>query len=306
MRYDIALAERDNFRAALDWAEEHDPQLGLAMAVELEQFWVSRDVFEALRRFTALFERVEGLPPELEARALRVYGGVTAVSGDQAGSRALSKRSLSIYEELGDEFGIVNLRHRLAVSSVIEGDVVGAQPVLEENLRRARETGNRMLETEAVSTLGNVEYVLGNLDAAIAYMRLGVELSAELGFLWFLAIGWSNLAEWECEAGNLDAAETAGRRAIEVCREIDDARLGASALASLAVVARRRGDARRAGKLLGAVEVEQERGQMGWNADDTKRLGEQAASGGGEEFETGRAAGRKLSLVDAYELALAT
>jgi tetratricopeptide (TPR) repeat protein len=231
---------------------------------------------------------------------------VTAVSGDQAGSRALSKRSLSIYEELGDEFGIVNLRHRLAVSSVIEGDVMGAQPVLEENLRRARETGNRMLETEAVSTLGNVEYALGNLDAAIAYMRLGVELSAELGNLWFLAIGWSNLAEWECEAGNLDAAETAGRRAIEVCREIDDARLGASALASLAVVARRRGDARRAGKLLGAVEVEQERGQMGWNADDTERLGEQAAAGGGEEFEAGRAAGRKLSLVDAYELALAT
>ena len=62
IRYDIALAERDNFRAALDWAQEYDPALGLEIAVELEQFWASADPFEAVRRFTALLERAGDAP----------------------------------------------------------------------------------------------------------------------------------------------------------------------------------------------------------------------------------------------------
>ena len=65
MRYDLALAEQGNFRAALDWAQEHDPALGLAIAVELEQFWVSHGRLEALRRFGALLERADDLTPEL-------------------------------------------------------------------------------------------------------------------------------------------------------------------------------------------------------------------------------------------------
>ena len=189
---------------------------------------------------------------------------------------------------------------------MMEGDVLGAQAVIEENLVRARELGDKMLSTEALSALGNVADALGNRDDAIAYTRRAAELSEELGFAWFVAISYANLAEWECAAGNLETAETEGRRAIEVCRAIEDPRLGASTLAILAVVARRRGDARRAGMLWGAAELEQERGHMGWNAEETERLGRQAAAGSGEDFEAGRAAGRKLALANAYDVALAT
>jgi predicted ATPase len=304
MRYDLARTEQDNFRAALDWAQEHDPELGLVIAVELEQFWVSSDPFEAVRRFAALLERAGPLPPELEARVARVYGGTSTVAGDAEQGRRLHERSLALYEELGDEFGVVHLRHRVAVSDINGGDLPGAKMVLEDNVVRARELGSTFLEAEALGALGSIEYGLGNVESAIELMRRHVELSNQLGFLWFVAVGLVNLAEYGLELGDLEEAERAGRECAAVCRAIGDVRVGAAALGTLAAVARRRGDARRAGTLWGAVESERDRGSLGWNEEDIGELGDLVLAGGGEELEAARAAGRKLSLEQAFDVAV--
>jgi hypothetical protein len=110
----------------------------------LEQFWVSHDPAEGVRRFAPLLERADELPPELRAAALRCYGGACSISGNPEHEQRLHEESLALYERLGDERGIVALRHRLAVSVFLGGDVASARSLVEENLSRAvRRSGSR-------------------------------------------------------------------------------------------------------------------------------------------------------------------
>ncbi len=217
---------------------------------------------------TALLERAADLPPELEARALRVYGGVTAVSGDQAGSRALSKRSL------------VDLRRARRRVRHCQSPSPAGRLERDRGRRRGRAAG---AGGEPPSCAGDGQQDArdrgrqhaGKRRVRTRQPRCGDRASHAAGRR---AVGRARdplvprdragriSPSGSCEAGNLEAAETAGRRAIEVAREIDDARLGASALAALAVVARRRGDARRAGKLLG-----RSRGRAGTRSDGLER-----------------------------------
>ena len=104
-RHDIVRAEQNDLRAALDWAEEADPVLGLRLAVALENFWVTNNPFEGVRRLKALLKPAGELPPELRARALRAQGGSTQITGDDERARALYTLSLGQYQALGDERG---------------------------------------------------------------------------------------------------------------------------------------------------------------------------------------------------------
>ncbi len=91
-RMDLALGEQANLRAALDWAAEHDPALGLEIAAALEQFWVTQDPFEGKRRFEDLLARAQDAPPLLRARALRALSGSSSFTGDHERALAAGKR----------------------------------------------------------------------------------------------------------------------------------------------------------------------------------------------------------------------
>ena len=54
---DLVAPEIDNARAVLDWAVEHDPELGLALAASLEGFWLVREQTEGASRLEPLLAR---------------------------------------------------------------------------------------------------------------------------------------------------------------------------------------------------------------------------------------------------------
>ena len=81
-RPELVRPEQDNFRRAIDWAAEHDLELAYRLAISLEQFWVMNDPFEGVRRFAALLDRGASVSPLLRARAARVYGEATFMTGD--------------------------------------------------------------------------------------------------------------------------------------------------------------------------------------------------------------------------------
>jgi predicted ATPase len=304
MRYDLALAEQDNFRAALDWALDNDPALGLRMAVELEQFWVSRDPYEGARRIEALFERADDLTIELRAAALRVFGGTSTVSGEHRRAEPLYEESLGLYEQLGDEWGVVHLRHRLAVCAMLAGDWGRARALGEENLARARALASTYLEAEAMSLLAGVAHNDGDLENALELTRGSVERMHALGFTWFEAGGRLGMAEYAFELGRLPEAESGARSGLALCRSMGERVMTVYVLTLLAAIARRRGDADRAGRLWGAAEAEEERAPVGWSKDDIDRFRDQVLADGGPELEAGREAGRRLSLDEAIAYAL--
>jgi predicted ATPase len=305
MRYDVAFAEQDNMRAAIDWALDHDPELGLRIAVELEQFWISKDPAEGRRRFAALFERAHDLPLDLEAAALRVFGGTAQVSGDTAHGRELYAQSLEAYERLGDEWGIIHGRYRVATSAVNFDHWELARELTEENLIRARALGSRYLETEMIGMLANLEAYDGNLEHALELAHEHVRLSREIGFAWFEAGALSSLAEMSFKLGRFDDADEHARAALKLYRKMEDRRFGTYPLAAIAVAANARGDLGKAGRLWGALEAEHARTPptRSWQGyfDELREILPAASA----EFDSGVAEGRRLSWEDALEYAVA-
>src|SRR5207244_5727969 len=69
-RPELVLPEQDNLRAALDWAAEAgEIELGLHLAIALEQFWVAVAPYEGARRVQAFLDRAADLPDVVRARA---------------------------------------------------------------------------------------------------------------------------------------------------------------------------------------------------------------------------------------------
>jgi predicted ATPase len=304
MRHELALAEQDNFRAALDWAVSHDPELGLRIAVELEQFWVSDDPTEGARRIGELRARADDPPAELNAAALRVLGGTTQVAGDPARALDFYEQGLAACEALGWEWGIVHLRHRIAVTSFDLADWERGRTLLEENLPRARALGSALLETEALGGLSHLAAHDGRLERAIELERAHQDIAVQLGFTWFMAIGSGNIAFWSLELGRLDEAEEAARESLTLSAAMADRRLAAWMVATFAAIAGARGDHERAGRLWGAVAAEHERAPLTTIESDLADL-ERFVRLESVAFAAGLEAGRRLLLEDAIADALA-
>jgi predicted ATPase/class 3 adenylate cyclase len=294
-----ASVEWANFRAALDWAALSDAELGVRLAVALEVLWAQSPA-EGLRRLELLLSRAGELAPELQAPALRNIGGASELAGDIEGAIQHYEQSLELYERLDSRWQIVHVRHRVAVAACQDGDWSRTRELVEENLRRARAGGWRMLETEALSLLGSVEDHDGNVEKAVELTRGCVELARELDFEWFEAIALMNLGEFELKLGRQDEAEQHAFEALDLARRIEDRQNLVFALLVLALAARARGDDERAGRIWGAIETESARAPLGrWETVYRDAYEATIFSGAGEDFERGLEEGRGLSLDEA-------
>ena len=131
VRFDVAMVEQDNFRAALAWAAAGgDVTLGLRIATGLEQFWVLTDPAEGMRWYERLFGApgAEDVPLETRADSMRSYGSSTDIAGFQEEAGRWYAESLALYEELGDEHGRAVLLHRLSLHAMRSGDLDEGAP----------------------------------------------------------------------------------------------------------------------------------------------------------------------------------
>jgi predicted ATPase/DNA-binding SARP family transcriptional activator len=304
-RFDLARVEQDNLRTALDWALEHDPEVGLRLAVALEQFWVSANPREGMRRFEALLARANDAAPGLRARALRDLGGSTEIAGDWERAEQHYTRSLELYEELGDEGGVINLRFRLANTRTWARDLAAARDLLENALDRAVRGGHTVREPEILNALSYVEFLDGNVEEAYRLQRQGLDRCREQGgWPWGEANMLMNLAEFSTKLGRTDEGEAYGREALEVSRTVGDLRKTVYSLAALAIVARAQGDAERAGTLWGAIETAEERAFLGTWSTDGEEYARQVLEPADAELERGLVAGRRMTLEQAVTFAL--
>ena len=144
--------------------------------------------------------------------------------------------------------------------------------------------------------LGQVEFELGNPETAYRLELQSLAISRELGgWKWGDTIALLNLAELAIRLDRPDDAETHALQALELSRETGDRTRRVFALASLAIVAHKRGDDARAGTLWGSLEAEETRFPLeGWTQEraDYAGLIENAK---GDEFESGRRRGLAFS-----------
>jgi predicted ATPase len=306
-RLDLALAERDNFRAALAWAVRHDAvALGLELATALEQMRVIDDPNEGVRWFGRLFNRAEAehVPPSLRAQALRACGSSTDLAGHDDEALRLYEESLAAFEELDDEHGRAVLLHRIGIQAMRRGELERARELVGASDEIHRRRGDVWGRAQTAGTLGAIARDEGHEETARGLVRESADLACEAQVPWWESGALAELACLSLNAGLLDDGEALARESLEIAARLRDRPGRIFGVGILARVAAERGQPERAGTLWGAIEDDQAGAPLGgW------RRHRAACEGcirelSGPEFERGYADGRELTLEEAVTAAL--
>jgi predicted ATPase len=305
MQHGLIIVDRDNVRAALEWARDSgESTLGLQIATALENYWATNSPLEGQHWLGDFLDRATDAPRTLRGQAIRALGGSVDIMGEFERATHLYEASLALYRELDDERGIGIISLRLAVESLRAGDLARARVLLDEALRLDRKTGFKKGEAQAVSTLGMIEAEEGNDEQAFTLLERSIELARETGFTWWQTAMLLELSELFLQRGHLPEAEDRLRQALPLLTHMQDRVNTICALALMAEVAARTGGEERAGTLWGAVEAEEARGPTGQWERERAAYAERVLAHAGPRFETARQTGRRLSLVEAVEVAL--
>ena len=296
-----ALAEREDLRAALDWAEESDATLGLELATELQSFWNAAGPKEGFERIERLLDRAGDIPLELRAKALRGQGGAADLSGRDDLALPLTQESLELYRRLGDERGIAIVEQMRAVSAWRLQDWETMRELTEHSFELS---AGRFRFTEVTNywLLGQLALNDGDLDRAVELTRRGADMAQRAGWVWWESGQRHELLMLALQRGDLDEAEREGRFALEMERAQENRLWTLYTLAGLAQVALARGDLERAGVLWGAAEEEGDRLPR-WPDERQRRAGS-LVDEEREQFAQAREGGRALDLWDAAAIAL--
>ena len=295
------LAERDNFRAALDWAEEHEANLGLELTIELQHLWNAASPTEGRQRFARLLDLLPSISPELRAAALRVYGGTVDLSGQFEEAERLWEESLALHRVLGDDRGVASVEHMLAVSAWRRGDWERMRELTEHSLALARGRFP-FIETTGLYLLGELARVDGDLERATTLTSASAKLAHDAGWTWWESGQLHALLMLALDRGDLEEADAKGVAALRLERAQENRLWALYTIAGLAQVAHATGDSHHAGILWGAAEREAERLPR-WT-DERARRGGALVDETDRVFTTAFECGREIDLWDAVAFAL--
>ena len=267
-RHELAIPEQHNLRAALDWAGDADSELGLRLVVALENFWITHDPAEGMRRFEALLDPARAIDRTLEARARRDYASCAMMAGDLDVAEREYRASGDLFRAAGDELGVATITFRFGVVASWRGDTEQARELYEESRATFRRLGETVGELQALGNLGALEATQGNAERAVELIESSLRLAREIGWIWWETAQLANLAELALESGHIDEGERRARAALVLARETGDRELMVFSLAQLTWVAVDRGDAVRARLLWATIEAQEARHPLPrWKAD---------------------------------------
>jgi tetratricopeptide (TPR) repeat protein len=296
-RHDLVLPDLHNFRAAMDWAADADPELGLRIAVAIENIWVTHDPHEGIRRFETLLARSTVVDPYLRARALLDLGGCAEWSGDVERGRTVYEQALELFREIEDDSGVAEARFRLGVVASRRGDVQLARELWQESLDEWRRLGDEAGVIQALGNLGWWEFEHGeDWEHAWELTEQSLELARRIGWTWWEVGRLGELAERSLDVGDVETGEHRARDFLSRARDIEDRTSTLFGLGILAWAAAERGDGARARVLWAAIEAEEARApEANWAAGRDKYAA---------HIPAGPRPERPLSLDDAVEYAL--
>jgi predicted ATPase/class 3 adenylate cyclase len=238
--------ERDNLRAALEWAVERgaaDQALRLAAAVW--RLWHVRDNpnegWEWLLRVLA----APGAAGSTRARAEVLEGACELAwraHGDESVVARLGEERLAIYRSLGDRRGTAWALCHLATHALNTGDTTRAEGLAAEALALTREADAPWVVAQVQEALGRAAAYRGDYPLARRRLEESVAIFRTLGDRRAISNGLQYLRWLTREQGDDVATRTYASEALTLARELRSNYHMASALYGLGQVARLEGD----------------------------------------------------------------
>jgi predicted ATPase/DNA-binding winged helix-turn-helix (wHTH) protein len=216
--------EIDNFRCALDYlfdSEGRDWALRLCMA--LFRFW---DMREHLNEGRARLETVLDLAGEgylkERAKVCVFLGALTTAQGDYSAAERFLTRSLNLYEQLDDRWGIAASLNALGITARDRGDNQAALHRLERSLEGWRALPDRLATARCLHNLANAAKIERDFPRALMALNEATVIFRQVGDRSGAAWSLNQQGDIAREQGDADAAAEFYHRALEAFREAGD------------------------------------------------------------------------------------
>jgi class 3 adenylate cyclase/tetratricopeptide (TPR) repeat protein len=280
----------------------------LEAAVDLRvELWNAITPLGQFARGSDVMRDAEGAAERLgdQRRLGRVWGlmgNLLCFAGRRAESEAISERAQAAGEAIGDLASQISANTNLGLNAYSAGDYRRAQAFQERILglippERVRERFGRALlpAVNALSNLAAAQAQRGAFDEAVRHGQTAIELAAEVGHPYSLAVAWWNVGRVHALRGDLSQARPILSRARSVAEELTIGFLIPAVVLELSALAVLEGRVKDALSLVPAARAAVQNGLEWWEALAELRLGEALLAAGRIE-EACVAARRALGL----------
>lgn len=257
LQYGIAFAERQQRNGITDEIRRKGLE-NMAMFTQnlgvLYQDWSRLDDAEKCHQKSLEFARQLG-NKKGETTNLHGLSNVALHRGDYSSAMEYCKDALAIYDELDDEEGKADIIGQLGNILANQGDDARergdkdiaqhydaeAERLYNEALKIYRRVGNQENQAIALSNLGGVARIIGDITSAEQYLQEGLRLSKTLGHQYSIAANYGQLASLYRDLERYQDALSYYIRAEAVFRELGAERERRGNLQNAAVLVRRVG-----------------------------------------------------------------
>ncbi|MFN7997723.1 MAG: tetratricopeptide repeat protein [Bryobacteraceae bacterium] len=236
--------EHDNFRAALEWLfETNDLDWAMRLCLALFRFWDMREHLTEGRAWLETALRMCG-PQDVIGRGklLHYLSAMTTTQGDFEAATRYAEESLSVYQGLGDWWGIAVSWNARAIIARDRGDYTVARRYFDEALSSWRALGDRVAVARCLYNLANLVKAQRDYGRARAVLQEASSIFADLGDRSGAAWSLSQLGDIAREQGELDKARNSYEQALAAFRKLGDQWGIARSLTDLGYVACEQGD----------------------------------------------------------------
>jgi predicted ATPase len=280
----------------------------LRMAAALANFWaISGHLAEATSRLdTALRKDLRATPAR--AKALGAAAETAFGRGDVASARAWAEDALSLHQELGDDWGTAESLRLLAVALAEEGNWLEARAHAEQSVRAFSALRDERYTLAATRVVAWTYYELGERDRAWQLHEENLKRARESGDAFMEAVTLGVMARlFAIPEGRIDDGISLLRRSLVIWREAGDRTGLMEVLFSFADALAADGRAATAATLLSRGEALKEEigGTERWVARMNERtLAKVQAKLDDAEFAEAWETGQKLTSDEAVALAV--
>ncbi|MGE5221644.1 MAG: tetratricopeptide repeat protein, partial [Omnitrophica WOR_2 bacterium] len=149
-------------------------------------------------------------------------GLVRWAEGDHAAAEAMFRRSLELYQELGDQWGVANVMIHLGTIASNRNEDDHALFLLEQSYTIYRRLGDLFGIGRSSQRLGEFYLKQGNLEKAGQFFELHLQNDEKLHFKQGIVIALLNLGELSRHKGEYEKAEQYYMESLAISREIGD------------------------------------------------------------------------------------
>jgi predicted ATPase len=189
----IVDGEIDNLRAAVVWAQDHDPAAGLRLAGRLIYYWEDHAGSGEGRGWCErLLARAENVPSIDRGKALRLIAVSAWRFGEYSLAHDRARQAVEILRHLDENAALHALITEAAMASVL-GRVEESRRLHLEALEMARRLGDMRAESTALTALAEIERADGNPVSSRQYAEAAVDVARACGIPTSIALSLINL-----------------------------------------------------------------------------------------------------------------